>query len=356
MLRRFCTLCGGEFVAQLRLQRHLVCFDKSVEPDAAAAVGERHDRSVAHGGVLPDQIDKHRRVVDQPPAAAFAVGEIKQATRDGLIDFLSGDEPDARDERFAREDLALLQRQRFRRVAALMLQHMPEIFVSGDTEQAAARLETRGQLKVRDIGPAVAAAQPVLLFRQIVVADAGAMQPVQRLSCGTEIGDVTARLCQMQGYAVDEAAHQRPPAAPQQLWPDVEIARQRQRAALPREQMARQQIRPPRHFIEASQHGIDFTRVATKPAALDGRKYVALEQHAVGPACREVCGVVLWQAHGTLTRPPQRADGRRSSGRDRPAPGRSSPASSRPSFRCRAAATRPASWSARSQAAGTVQS
>ena len=47
-------------------------------------------------------------------------------------------------------------------------------------------------------------------------------------------------LCQMQRHAVDEAAHQRAPAGPQQFWPDLEIARQRQRAPLARKQMQRQ--------------------------------------------------------------------------------------------------------------------
>src|SRR5665647_1718122 len=127
------------------------------------------------------------------PTAAFAIGEIEQAAGDGLIDLLAGLQPDAGDERFAREYLALLRRQRFRRVAALVLQHMPKIFVGRDPEQPAARLETGRELKIRDIGAAVAAAEPVLLFRQIVVADAGAMQPVQRLPGRAEIRGVPAR-------------------------------------------------------------------------------------------------------------------------------------------------------------------
>ena len=45
----------------------------------------------------------------------------------------------------------------------------------------------------------------------------------QRLLGGAEIGDVAVRLCQMQRHAVDEAAHQRAPAGPQQFRPDIEV-------------------------------------------------------------------------------------------------------------------------------------
>ena len=125
MLRRFWALRGREFAAQLRFQRGLVGLDEGIEPDAGAAVGERDDGGIADGGIFPDQVDQHRRVIDQPPAAAFAIGEIEQAAGDGAVDFLAGHEPDAGDKRFARENLALLRRQRLGCVAALVLEQMP---------------------------------------------------------------------------------------------------------------------------------------------------------------------------------------------------------------------------------------
>ena len=138
MLRRFWALRRREFVAQLRFQRGLVGLDEGIEPDAGAAVGEGDDGGIADGGILPDQVDQHRRVIDQPPAAAFAVGEIEQAAGDGAVDLLAGREPEAGDQRFARQNLALLRRQRLRRVAALVLQQMPQILIGGDAEQPAA--------------------------------------------------------------------------------------------------------------------------------------------------------------------------------------------------------------------------
>ena len=97
MLRRLDALRGGELAAQLLFQRDLVGLDKGIEPDAGAAVGEGDDGGVAHSGIFPDQLDQHRRVIDQPPAAAFAVGEIEQAAGDGLVDLLAGHQPDAGD-------------------------------------------------------------------------------------------------------------------------------------------------------------------------------------------------------------------------------------------------------------------
>src|SRR5207237_3440402 len=82
MLRRLDALGGGEFAAQLLFQRDLVGLDTAVQPDAGAAVGERDNGGVAHFRVLPDQLDQDRRIVDQPAAAAFAVGEIEQAAGD----------------------------------------------------------------------------------------------------------------------------------------------------------------------------------------------------------------------------------------------------------------------------------
>ena len=92
------------------------------------------------------------------------------------------------------------------------------------------------------------------------------------------------------------------PAGPQQLRADIEIARQRQRAALAGEQMARERIRPPRHLIEPAQHRVDLAGIVAKAAALDGREHVALQQHAFGPARRQNGGVVFRASSWCLRR------------------------------------------------------
>ena len=91
---------------------------------------------------------------------------------------------------------------------------MPQILVSRDAKQPVPRLEAGRELEVGEIGLAVAAHEPILLLGEIVVADAGTMQPAQRKLRGAEIGGITKWLCKMQRHAVDEAAHQRPAAGP----------------------------------------------------------------------------------------------------------------------------------------------
>ncbi len=165
-------------------------------------------------GFFADQVDQDRGVIDQPPAAALAIGEIEQAPRNRAVDLLAGLEPDAGDKGFARQNLAFARRQRLRRVAALVFQQMPEILIGRDAEQPAAPLETDGKLKIGHISLAVAAAQPVLLLGQIVVTNADAMQPAQHRLGGTEIGDVAEWLCQMQRDAIDKAPNQSLPPGP----------------------------------------------------------------------------------------------------------------------------------------------
>src|SRR5581483_5248263 len=98
---------------------------------------------------------------------------------------------------------------------------MPKVFVGQNTKQPVALSKAGRQLEIRQIGAAVAADQPVLLLGEVVVADTGAMQPPQRLFGRTKISDVARRLDQMKRNAVDETAHQRLPAAPQEFRPDI---------------------------------------------------------------------------------------------------------------------------------------
>src|SRR4029077_11243415 len=104
--------------------------------------------------------------------------------------------------------------------------------VSRDPEQPAPRLEAGSELEIGEIGPAVSADQPILLLGEIVMANARAMQLAQRQLCRTEISDIVKRLCLVQGYSVDETAHQRQAAGPQQFRPDTQVARQGKRVAL----------------------------------------------------------------------------------------------------------------------------
>jgi len=104
-------------------------------------------------------------------------------------------------------------------------------------------------------------------------------------------------------------------------YPDIKIVGQRQRTALAREQMARDDVGPPRRLIEPAQHRIDFAVAPAKAAALDRGKHVAFQQNAFGPLRRQNGGVVFGQTHEGLT-PPQRYAGcRRSIDRDRRARG-----------------------------------
>ena len=112
----------------------LVGLHESVKSDPGAAIGECDDGSIADGGILSDQLDQYGRVVDQTPTAAFPVGEVEEAAGDGAVDLFAGFEPNAGDERFAPENLALPWSQGVRGVAALMLQEMPEILISSHPE------------------------------------------------------------------------------------------------------------------------------------------------------------------------------------------------------------------------------
>ena len=163
---------------------------------------------------------------------------------------------------------------------------MSEVFVSRDPEQPAARAKAGRELEVGEIGAAVATDEPVLLLGKIIVADPGAVQLAQCLLGGSEIVDIVKRLCQMQCHPVDESAHQRLPAGPQQFGSDTQVARQDKRVAFAPEQMACQKVGPPRNLIDPTQYRIDVAVRRSKAAALDRGEHVALEQHAFGPSRR----------------------------------------------------------------------
>ena len=102
------------------------------------------------------------------------------------------------------------------------------------------------------------------------------MQLVQRQLCRTEISDIVERLCLVQSYSIDETAHQRPAAGPQQFRPDTQVARQGKRVALAREQMARQKIGPPRNLVDPAQYRLNVAVCFSKTAAFDRGEHVTL--------------------------------------------------------------------------------
>ena len=65
-----------------------------------------------------------------------------------------------------------------------------------------------GELKIGQIGAAVASAQPVLLLGEVVVANAGTVQLAQRGFGRPKIVAFAMRLGDVQGQALDPAAHQ----------------------------------------------------------------------------------------------------------------------------------------------------
>ena len=222
-----------------------------------------------------------RRLADEAQAAAFTVGDVEPA-RDGVIDLLAGCHPRPGDETLAGEHAALGRGERVGRVAAFVLQEMPQILVARDAKQHAVAAEAGGELEIGQIC-AAAAVEPVLLFGEIVVAYSGTMQRAQRRLGGTKIADVAMGLGDMERHAIDPAAHQRTASGKQQRRRDAELSRSGERAALAPEQQDRQTAAPPRHLIEPAQHRIDLTAVCLKAAALDGRKHVALEHDAAAP-------------------------------------------------------------------------
>jgi hypothetical protein len=104
-----------------------------------------------------------------------------------------------------------------------VLQEVSKVFIGGDAKQPAAGSKACGELKIGEIGPAITPDQPVLFLGKIVVANAGAVQPPQRLLCRSEVSDVASRFDKVQCYPVDETAHQRLPAGPQQWRRDVKV-------------------------------------------------------------------------------------------------------------------------------------
>ncbi len=222
-------------------------------------------------------------------AAAFAVGEI-QAAGDGVIDLFSRRHPGAGDEAFARQYPALGCGEYVGRIAALVLEEVPQVFVACEAEQRIAAAKAGGELEIGKKGAAMSvdlAVKPVLFLGEVVVGDAGAMQCKQRRLRRAEIGGIAVRLGDVQWHAVDPAAHQDVASGKKKRRRNAERAGNGKRAAFAAEKREGQRTAPPRHAVEPSQHRGDFAGLGAKAAALDRRKYVALEHDAGLPAAAE---------------------------------------------------------------------
>ncbi len=149
-----------------------------------------------------------RRVIDQARAAALAVGEAQNVSRHPLVDRLAGRHPQPGEKALAREHAPLRGADRLGRITELVLQQMPQVFVGGDPKQQIPVLELDGELKISDVGAAIAAAQPVLLLGEVIVTNAGTVQFAQNRLGGAKIGAVTVWFGKMQRNALDPAAHQ----------------------------------------------------------------------------------------------------------------------------------------------------
>ena len=95
-----------------------------------------------------------RRLAHETQAAALAIGDIEPAG-DGVIDLLAGRHPCPGDKTLAREHAALGGGERLGRVAALVLQKMPQILVARRCGTAGCAAEAGGELKIGEIGAAV---------------------------------------------------------------------------------------------------------------------------------------------------------------------------------------------------------
>jgi hypothetical protein len=89
---------------------------------------------------------------------------------------------------------------------------VPQILVGENPEQTSPLLETAGELEIGEVGAAVAAPQPVLLLREIVVANSGPMQLAQGRPRGMKIRAVPVRFGNLQGNPIDPAAHEYTPS------------------------------------------------------------------------------------------------------------------------------------------------
>src|SRR5262245_47507910 len=114
------------------------------------------------------------------------------------------------------------------------------------------------------------------------------MQLAKRDPGGMEIGAVAMGFCNLQGNAVDPAAHEYAPSGKEQRRRDAELSGDRQGPAFTREEVTGDREAPPGHLVDPAQHRLDLARRRGETAALDGREGVAFEHQAARPAALEL--------------------------------------------------------------------
>jgi len=78
-----------------------------------------------------------------------------------------------------------------------VLEQVTQILVSRNAKQPRAPGEAGGELEVSQISLSIAGAQSVLFLREVIVTNAGPMQPAERALGRFQIGDIAYGLCQM---------------------------------------------------------------------------------------------------------------------------------------------------------------
>src|SRR5262249_31793235 len=207
---------------------------------------------------------------------------------DQVIKLLARGHPDARREAFPRQQATFGGGERLRRIAPLVLEQVAQILVRRDAEEPGSARETGGKLEVGDIGTPVPPAQPVLLLGKVVMAGTGPGELPKGGFGGGEKCLLAMRLGDGERQAVDPAPDHRVVGGEQERRRNAEFTRDRQCAPLAREQMARQAATPPWHFVEPAQHRFHLVGADREASAFDGRKQVALDHEAAGPAFLDI--------------------------------------------------------------------
>ena len=229
-------------------------------------------------------------VVGKLRSTAFAIDIPEDAVHDQLVGRLGGEHPQRGQTGFARAHAPLGGGEFLDEVAVLVLEQMPQVLVCQQPEQAAAPREAGSELKVHEIGAAVATAQPVLLLGEIVVANPRAVQGAQRGLGRGEKSAIAVRLCRLQRDALDPAANEDPPAGEEERRSNAKLAGNGERAPLACEQVICDAEAPPRDLVDPAQHRLDLARGGRKRAALHRGEKIALEHHARRPSARELGG------------------------------------------------------------------
>ncbi len=103
---------------------------------------------------------------------AFVVPIAEYASRNELVDTLSGRAPAARDPRTTLQQATFNRRERIRAIGPLVLEQVTQVLARKQSKQAAATLAVPGDLKINECRPPIGKLQPIRLLGQIIVDNA----------------------------------------------------------------------------------------------------------------------------------------------------------------------------------------